>query len=115
MKATVENGRPRIAIEMALDVDIIDIRWDVNVIERQDVDAIIGKALARDIQGNSLELIKQTQEWGTDILGLGQHMRVQNPEWFRNKDWSKEYSQGDITLQVKVRVMRTGTLSNPDY
>ena len=84
VKPALENGRPRLALKMALEVDVINIEWDVDV-EQEGVDEIIETALARDFQGNALEVIRLTQDWGTDIVGLGQHMRIKYPRWFKRR------------------------------
>jgi len=114
IKSQVQDGSARIAISMEVDVDIINVRWDVNVVE-EEADKKLESILARDIQGNALDMIRQSQAWGSDILGLGQYVRIQNPQWFRGKDWGKEYKNSDITLEVKVNVKRIGTLVNPLY
>lgn len=115
IKCTIKDGKPALAIKLAVEVDIIDIVWDVNVIKKKDADKVIGHALALDIQGNALKMIRQTQKWGTDILGLGQYARIEDPKWFRQADWSKEYTKSDVSLEVKVKIQRIGTLTNPEY
>ncbi|NLO87424.1 MAG: Ger(x)C family spore germination protein [Firmicutes bacterium] len=114
VKPALENGRPRLALKMALEVDVINIEWDVDV-EQEGVDEIIETALARDFQGNALEVIRLTQDWGTDIVGLGQHMRIKYPRWFKDERWRQEYRNAHITLEVKVKVRRVGTLIRPQY
>lgn len=116
ISTTIANGRPKISIRLEVDIDIINIKWGVNVVE-EEAELVIGQALARDIQGNALDMIKRTQGWGTDILGLGQYVRIQHPNWFKEKEkeWGSEYKNSDITLEVKTNVSRTGTLVNPQY
>lgn len=114
IKARVESGKPVIAIKLEMEVDIIDIVWNVDVTKKEDAGEVIAKALARDIQGNALKMISQTQDWGTDILGLGQHVRVRDPKWFKGADWTKEYPKCEISLEVKVKINRIGTVTNPE-
>jgi Ger(x)C family germination protein len=114
IKARVEGGKPVIAIKLEIEVDIIDIVWNVDVTKKEDAGEVIAKALARDIQGNALKMISQTQDWGTDILGLGQHVRVRDPKWFKGADWIKEYPKCEISLEVKVKINRIGTVTNPE-
>lgn len=114
IKTAIEAGKPRIAIKMQMDVDIIDIQWDVDALDAE-VEKTVETALARDIQGNALDAVHKTQAWGTDIFGFGQHVRIQNHNWFKGKDWDKEYAESNITLEVKVSIKRLGTLVNPGY
>ena len=114
IKARLERGKPVIAIKLEMEVDIIGIVWNVDVTKKEDAGEVIAKALARDIQGNALKMISQTQDWGTDILGLGQYVRVREPKWFRSVDWSKEYPKCEISLEVKVKINRIGTVTKPE-
>ncbi len=114
IRPSIEGGRARIAIQLFLDVDVIDVEMPLDALEQQ-VMKKIGSALAIDIQGNMLEMIKKSQDWGTDCFGLGQFVRIQHPQWFRSKEWSDEYCNSHITLEVKVNVRRIGALTNPQY
>jgi len=109
---SIVNDSPRIAISMEIDIDVNNVDWDTDILEGE-VQSILENALAQDIQGNALEMIRKTQVWGTDILGLGQYVRIQNPKWFRGRDWHEDYKQSHITLEVKVNIKRIGTLVNP--
>lgn len=114
IRTSIVDGKARIAISLNVDVDVINVEWDTDVLE-QEVEEFIETALSRDIQGNALQIISKTQRWGTDIMGFGQYVRVQNPHWFRDKDWTQEYKKSLITLEVDVDVKRIGTLLNPRY
>lgn len=115
VKAVLKDGRPCFAIKLELVVDVIDIRWDVDVTKVKGADETIARALARDIQGNAMKMIRQTQEWGTDIVGLGQYARIANPKWFRTKDWDQEYANSDVSLEVTVKIRRIGSLTTPEH
>lgn len=111
---SIVDGKARIAIKLKVSVDIINIDWDTDVTQ-PGIDEKVEKALARDIQGNALEMLRKTQDWGTDVVGLGQYVRIQNPQWFRGKNWDEEYKKSEISLEVVVEVKRLGALVNPQY
>lgn len=115
IKAERKEGKTTIEVKLTLVVDVIDIEWGVDVVARDGVAATIASALARDIQGNALNLLRKTQQWGADIIGLGQYARIASPKWFKTADWSKEYSESTISLEVEVKIRRIGTLTNPEY
>jgi hypothetical protein len=60
-------------------------------------------------------VLKKSQNWEADIVGLGQYARSQQAPWFKGKDWEKEFGKSDIQVEVKVRVKRIGTLMDPTY
>ena len=95
-------------------MDIIDVDWPTDILE-EDREPTIAKALARDLQGNAIKVLQKTQVWGTDIVGLGQYVRINHPKWFKNQNWERAYRDSEITLEVKVRVKRIGTLVRPRH
>ena len=114
IRTSIEEDKARIAVSLTLDVDIIDIEMPLKAMENQVMEKI-GQALALDIQGNMLDMLSKGQSWGTDTFGLGQFVRIQHPHWFNNKEWSDEFRESHITLEVKVNVRRIGNLTNPQY
>jgi len=82
---------------------------------QKQVVAELEKLLARDIQGNMRRVLTKTQNFNSDIVGLGQYVRSQQSKWFKDKDWAQEFANSDIEVEVKVLVKRIGNLINPTY
>lgn len=107
-----EDGRLAIKIFLGIDLDIIDIEADMDTLDEASIQELQTR-LARDIQGNALDMLKKTQKWQSDPVGLGRFVRVSHPHWFRGKDWGEEYSKAKIELEVNVTLHRIGTLVDP--
>jgi len=111
----IENNKPVIDIKMDIEVDVLNIDMTFDDHLTEEVFSGIQSALAKDLQGNLLKVIKIAQKSGADPFGFGQYVRTQNPKWSRNKDWGEEFAESTFNVQVKVTVKRIGTLINPSY
>lgn len=113
IKSEIKDNKASINIRMDMIIDGLDIEWDANVLDSKVVDKLT-QSLARDFQGNILDMLKKSQKIKADFSGLGRYVRVQNPKWFEGKDWAEEYSKCDITVTTKVEVRRIGALVKPE-
>lgn len=91
----------------------VDLLLDSHL--KENVFRELEQALARDIQGNMLQVLRISQACEADFVGLGQHVRVKHPEWFRGKNWTREFGQSTINLEVSVTIKRFNSLINPNY
>jgi len=118
VKVKIETGIqediPRIAITLKVNVDLLDIDWDTDSLDPETVRTLEHK-VALDFQGNCMDVLRKTQAWQSDIAGLGRYVRVQNPHWFRGRDWGEDYKKAQITMEAKVNIRRIGTLVDPLY
>lgn len=112
IKTRLKDSKPCIDISVDLAVDGLDIDWDGNVLDAKVIDKF-AKLLARDFQGNIQEMLEKSQKVKADFIGVGRHVRVQHSKWFEGKDWAEEYKNCDISVTVKVKVRRVGTLVKP--
>jgi len=115
VRAGISRGRPVIDVRIRLEVDILNLQAGLDNVLEEKVFRTLEKALARDFQGNMLKVLRKTQDWGADILGLGRFVRAQDPDWYKDKDWSEEYRDCQVNVQVEVKVQRIGTLVSPLY
>ena len=113
IKSSIVNHKPVIDVKIGMDLDITDIDLPLEDKYEEEVFRGLEQALSRDFQGNMQKVIKKTQEWETDIVGLGQFVRIQNPRWFREINWKEEYRESDINIQTSIRVEKLGTIINP--
>lgn len=111
----IVNDKPVIDIKIMVEADLLDVDLVLESQLEEEVFRGLERALARDFQGNMMRLLRKTQEWETDIVGLGQFVRVHNHKWFRERNWAEEYKNSDINIEVEFRIIRIGTLLNPRY
>ena len=115
VESSIVRGKPVIDIKADITLDGLNVDLVIDTQLKEDFFSGLEQALARDFQGNIRRVLKKSQEWEADIVGLGQHVRVQHPKWFREKDWASEYRQSEINVEVKVTIKRFGSLVNPNY
>jgi len=113
IKTEIVKGKPVINLEIRIDLNITDIDLTLESKFEEEIFRGLELALSRDFQGNMLEFLEKTQEWETDVVGLGQFMRIQNPQWFRNRNWAKDYGNSEINVETEVRLKSIGTMVNP--
>ncbi len=122
----VQSNATGVQSRIVQDKAVINIKMDITLTGlnvdllldsqlKEDVFRELEQALARDFQGNILKVLKKSQACKADIVGLGQHVRVQHPQWFREKDWPRAFGQSVINVEVNVTIKRMGTLINPNY
>ncbi len=114
VRTKIINDKPVISIEVDVLMNGLHVDLTDSVLSG-DIFRELEKALAKDIQGNMRRVIRKCQQWEVDIFGYGQHMRIQNYQWFQDKDWDTEFGKSEIHLEVSVNVKRAGALINPAY
>jgi len=111
----IVNDKPVVNIKMKISIDGLDADLYLDTHLKDEVFSGLEQALARDIQGNMQRVLKKTQGWESDIMGLGQHVRVQNPQWFQGQDWPQKYRESEIHVEVSVKIKRMMNIINPNY
>lgn len=114
VQSEIVGDKVRIHIDLEVELDVLDVNANLDAIDDERFGQL-EKLLARDIQGNALAMLRKTQAWRADIVGLGRYVRVKHPQWFRTVDWVDEYEKADISMEVRVDIRRIGTLTNPEY
>jgi hypothetical protein len=115
MKSSILRGKSVIDIKADITLDGLNVDLVIDTQLKEEFFSGLEQSLASDLQGNIRRVLKKSQEWEADIVGLGQHVRVQHSKWFREKDWASEYRESEINVEVKVTVKRFGSLINPKY
>lgn len=111
----IENNIPVIDIRLEIDLEIINIDMEFDNVLTGEIFDTLQTAIAIDLQGNILKVIQKAQRSGADPFGLGTQVRIQQPSWAKGKKWCDEFPESKISVQVKVKVKRIGTLMNPSY
>jgi spore germination protein KC len=110
VKMSKENNKPVFDVYERIEANIEEITGNVrNSSERMNQ---IGNETTRLLIKNQEATLKKLQEMHTDIIGFGEYVRGQYPEyWFRlrqQKDWGDEFEHLNIRLHLKVYMRRIG-------
>lgn len=108
----VENGK--IAID-------INISSTFNLVENAGFVSVESKATMQDLRQRASEAIrkevnkaiKKAQENKTDILGLGEHVRVQYPGMWREIQWSELFHTVEIRVNTEAVIQEAAMTLKP--
>jgi Ger(x)C family germination protein len=114
-KTAMVNDMPLINVKAEIDINDLYVGLGTNAVPSDQDLRQLETSLARDLQGNMLRIIKKTQQWETDIVGFGQHMRANHYDWFQKNNWESEFRKCQITVEVKVNIQRAGSLIKTEF
>lgn len=114
-KVTVNQGKPKISINIEVEVSIAEVQCDENIIEEEKFDQLEKKLeeVTVDILEEGIMCAKKME---SDIFGFGETIHKKEPKlWNKLKDnWDE---QGFIDLEVEfkanISIRRTGTIQKP--
>ncbi len=110
----VTGPRPRIRGRVSLEAKLIGVQSGVDYSEPA-LQAELEESIAKQIETSIYELVKRTQEWGSDVIGLGRHAvpLFNTVEAWEAYDWLKKYPDADIDVEVLVTLRRFGLTLSP--
>jgi len=75
---------------------------------------LLEESFSQDIRHDIEQMIKHTQEYGSDITGFGLYARkyFRTYQEYTDFDWVDTYSNADVHVNVNVVIRRTGLLYN---
>ncbi|WP_077617550.1 Ger(x)C family spore germination protein [Bacillus sinesaloumensis] len=110
IKVNIENGTPSATIDVKIDANLeeaIDVTVSGDKIKQ------IEKAANKKMEEVSSELLKQLQEQGSDVLGLGARVRAKfgtywDEEVKTDEVWSEIYKDMKVKVTFDYSIRRTG-------
>jgi len=69
----------------------------------------MGETLKQDLRERHMEAVKTSQRVGVDYLDLHEAFRIQNPDIYKELDWSQVYPDAEINMDMDVEI-RWGTI-----
>jgi spore germination protein KC len=114
-KGKVENGKPKIELEIQVEGNIGDVECKVDLSKTQEIYKIEQKA-QQSIKNNIEQVLHKAQkQYKTDIFGFGEAIRRAAPKtWKQIKDdWDSEFEAVTVNVAVEVRILRLGTVGEP--
>lgn len=108
IRVKMENGRPAVEIALAYTGTLIEYRRDA--LDQPPVQKKIEEQLAGQIKEACLEILRYTQELGSDPLGIGDLVRAYFPAYWQQVDWATAYREADIKINVKLKLLQYGAI-----
>lgn len=95
----------RITISISMDVNAQLLRTGKITTIGDKVKKQLEEQMSKRVRDEIMIPLKKTQkELGIDIYGFIKEFRVQHPHEYKKIDWSDEYKDAEITVDVKVKV-----------
>lgn len=110
----IKKDNPIGKIDLKIQATVGEVACQVNF-NYQSTIKKLEKNAEKEIKKQLNQTIHKVQnEFKVDIFGFGTTIHRQHPKvWQRyKKDWNKHFSSMDINLQIKVKIIHTGTISN---
>jgi spore germination protein KC len=114
MKGSVNNGLPRLAVELLVEQNVgeVQCRIDLTKVKAiQDLERIAEQALKETLDSS----IKAAQsKYKADIFGFGNTIHHSDPGAWKSikAEWDKLFEKTVVDVTVKVKLRRTGTMTN---
>ena len=108
IRVTMENNCP--VVDLALTFSASLVEYHRNSLEQPSVQKQIEAKLAGQIKEACREIVRYTQEIGSDPMGIGDLVRAKYPEYWRQVDWNAAYKEAVINLNVKVDLLQYGAI-----
>lgn len=115
MKAEMDGGRPKLAIEVKARGAVGDQQGGGNPAEAGNLNALT-KSAQEEIKSEIREAVNVSQQtFHADALGFSERIYENSAsEWDKIKaDWDRVYSGSEIDVQVTVLLERTGMITKP--
>lgn len=114
IQAEISGGRPRLSAVISLEAELLGVQSGVDYSEPE-LQGLLEGAIARQIKENIEKLITKTQDWETDVIGLGRYLVPLFPtvEDWEAYDWPRRYPKAEVSVDVRVRLRRFGLILSP--
>lgn len=112
MKGEIDNGQPRIHLNLIMEQDIGEVRCRQLELTKPDTLKQLesqGADRARDIINQS---VRKAKAYRSDIFGFGEAIHRADPAGWNKlkKDWEQQFRNLPVDVQVKVNIRRLGTV-----
>ncbi|TNJ54790.1 Ger(x)C family spore germination protein [Paenibacillus hemerocallicola] len=109
----IRNGKPVIHVKIHNEGNLVE-KSNEHVQLSDEVITKIERSLTENGPVNYRELIRKTQQKGSDIFGFGEYVRAKRPAYWnreiRTKEkWEEIYTEIDVNVQVTSSIRRVGS------
>jgi spore germination protein KC len=112
IKGKVENGKPKIDVEIRVEGNVGDVECDIDLSKNQSIYELETRT-EQDIQSKIDAAINKSQKkLKADMFGFGEAIHRSDPKAWKEikKNWDKEFADLSVDVKVEVKIRRTGTV-----
>lgn len=114
MKASMQNGKPHIHIELEGDVQIVDVSCKIDLLDPATI-IELDKKMNQRFEKRLHKIIEKAQhEYNSDIFGFGSRIKKDEPKaWIKLVNrWDEEFPKLSVTVTSNLQIRSTGTINN---
>lgn len=114
VKGKVENGKPKIGIQVTLEGNIGEVQCMVDLTKPETINDL-EKKYQNNIKDKMEKAINRAQEdFQSDIFGFGEAIHRADPKAWKTLEpnWEQEFANLDVSIDVKANIRRLGTISD---
>jgi len=106
------DGLPEFDIKLEISATLLQIGCGL-IIDNEEIEKI-ENIIASDIKDDLTKIIRKTQVFQSDILGLGEIFRRSNTEDWRTIEntWLEAYAEAGITIKIEVDIQEFGMITD---
>jgi spore germination protein KC len=113
IKVTMDNGRPRIHVNIQVEGNIREKSTTAVEVAHDKVIQKLQKELSQSSKDGIERLIRKLQKDGSDIFGFGEYVRAKEPAyWNKNigseEKWQEAFKTLAVDVNVTLKIRRTG-------
>ncbi len=108
IKSEVKNGKPYLYLKVELEGDISEYTSLAPIANDHNIE-LAEKAIEERMRKEFRKLIdKVKNEYESDIFGFGEYFRAYHPDYWKSHNWSEEFPNMVVDVEVKVDIRRIG-------
>ncbi|CAM3947214.1 Ger(x)C family spore germination protein [Paenibacillus alkaliterrae] len=109
----IKNGLPHFTIDVNLEVNLEEKMNDEQLIDNTETIKSIDRKQEEVSEKFYKDIIRKTQEKGSDIFGFGEYVRAKKPGYWNKRiktkeNWQRMYKDATFDVNVTVNVRRIG-------
>lgn len=104
----IEKGKPVVDIRIKFRGAIDEYTWDS--LDKEEKYRKVENEIANELKNECLNIVKYTQEVGSDPLGIGDIVRAKHNDYWKKIKWKEAYKTAQVNVEVKVQILHHGLI-----
>jgi hypothetical protein len=105
---SIKHNHPDIYIDLRFKGYLNEYRWGrvTDLKDQQSIERMLAQKISKACQ----EVIRYTQQVGSDPIGIGDMIRANHNSYWKTVDWAKEYPKARFNIKVKLNIIQYGAI-----
>ncbi|WP_411680504.1 Ger(x)C family spore germination protein [Clostridium thailandense] len=104
----IDNGKPNINIKLKFRGMIDEYIWDS--MDKEEKYREVQSNITDELKNECINIIKYTQEVGSDPLGIGDIVRAKHNDYWKKVNWKEVYKTAQVNVDVKLEILNHGLI-----